>query len=520
MSQSPSDPVPVPNDPPDLPPVGSLWVESAPDLAPRSALDADATTDVAIVGGGIAGMTTALFCARAGLSVLVLEADRVGTGTTGHATVKVTAAHGTTYRTIADRHGVEAAATYASANRWGMDEIVRLVGQLGIGCDLERVAHCVYADTEEQVEIIDAEFEAERAAGLDVERVDTLDLPFEITAAIRNGDQAIFHPVKYVRGLADAVEAEGGRIVEGTRVTAVDGDDELVVLTDVGEVRAEHVVIATHAPIRDHGLLFSRYLPTMEYAIAVKTRDAVPSESYIYCTDPTRSMRWVDVEGERLLIVVGEGHKVGEEPGVPDPYTKLFEWTDARWGIERVVHRWCTHDLFGYDGLPIMGRFEGAEREYVLTAFGSWGMTNATAGAAIVRDAILGSEHEWASFFAPSGHHTKGGTVEALKENVKAVGSHLVGDRLRRHGGDVTELEPGSGDVFRMDGREVAVSRDEDGGLHAVSAICTHLRCIVSWNVSEGTWDCPCHGSRFGVDGEVISAPATEPLERVDLDLA
>jgi nitrite reductase/ring-hydroxylating ferredoxin subunit len=320
--------------------------------------------------------------------------------------------------------------------------------------------------------------------------------------------------VKYLRGLADGVEAAGGRIVEGTRVRSIDGG---VLRTDLGDVTAEHIVIATHAPIADEGALFSRYLPHMEYAIAVATRDPVPSESYIYCTDPTRSMRWVDVDGERLLILVGEGHKVGEDQPGDQPYVKLFDWVDDRWGVERVVHRWSTHDLYGYDGLPIMGRMEGTTDRYVLTAFGTWGFTNATAGAAMVRDAILGRENVWAETFAPGAHHVKGGVRETLKENVKAVGTHLVGDRLTPHGTDVDSLAPGEGGVFTRGAKQLAVSRAEDGSLTVLSATCTHMGCIVAWNASERTWDCPCHGSRFAPDGSVVSSPATTPLDPAEL---
>jgi Rieske Fe-S protein len=227
-------------------------------------------------------------------------------------------------------------------------------------------------------------------------------------------------------------------------------------------------------------------------------------------------MRWVDVEGERLLVIVGEGHKVGEEDVGQEPWIKLHDWVDTRWGVERVAYRWSTHDLYGYDALPIMGRMEGTTNRYVLTAFGTWGMTNATAGAAIVRDAITGAEHEWASTFAPSEHRFKGGFGDAVKENVKAVGGHLVGERLKGHRDDVGELSDGEGDVFDVDGREVAVCR-LDGSLRAVSAKCTHMGCIVGWNSGERTWDCPCHGSRFAPDGSVVSSPATAPLDPVDL---
>jgi nitrite reductase/ring-hydroxylating ferredoxin subunit len=258
----------------------------------------------------------------------------------------------------------------------------------------------------------------------------------------------------------------------------------------------------------------------MEYAIAVRTREPVPDDGYIYCTDPTRSFRPVDVDGERLLILVGEKHKVGEEDPGDEPWIKLADWAETRWGVERVTHRWSTHDLFGYDGLPIMGPMEGAESRYVLTAFGSWGMTNGTAGAAIVRDAIAGREHPWARVFSPGEHRFSGGLKEAVKENVKAVGTHLVADRLKPHRASIDELSSNEGAVVTIDGREVAVCRLDDGSLRAVSAVCTHLRCIVGWNSSERTWDCPCHGSRFATDGSVVSSPATAPLDPVELPSA
>jgi glycine/D-amino acid oxidase-like deaminating enzyme/nitrite reductase/ring-hydroxylating ferredoxin subunit len=500
-----------------------VWFDTAPDITERPRLEqAKTVVDVAVVGGGIAGLTCALFCARAGLSVMLLEADRIGHGSTGNATVKVTVGHGAIYSDLLDKHGPEAPRIYAEANQWGLDEIVRLASELDIDCDLATVAHCVYGDTQDQAERIEREIEAEHAAGLAPVRADNIDLPFPVTAALRLEGQRIFHPVKYVQGLADALEREGGRIVEHTRVAGVHAtsEDEELRTEDGYEVRATHSVIATHAPIADQGHLYSRTLPRAEYAIACRVRDDVPADSYIYVAEPTRSMRWLEVDGDRWLVVVGQGHKVGEpEDEDPEmPYRKLAAWADDRWGVEEVTHRWSTHDLFPYDGLPLMGRMELCDRRYVLTGFGGWGMTNATAGAAIVRDAILDIDHEWATLFAPSEHHAKGGIRQALAENVKAVASHLVGERLKPHIRELESLAPGEGVVVTTAGERAAVYRDPQGALHAVSATCTHLGCIVEWNGAETTWDCPCHGSRYGVDGEVISAPASEPLVPVDLE--
>ncbi|MGI8615385.1 MAG: FAD-dependent oxidoreductase [Actinomycetota bacterium] len=475
--------------------------------------------DIAVVGAGVAGLTTALLCSGTGRSVLVLEADRIGSGTTSQSTVKVTAGHGTKYAELVKRHGADAARTYAESNSWGLGEIVRLVEELEIDCDLERVDHCLWADSDEEVTTLREEMQAELDAGLTPELREEFGLPFPVASGFALPNQALFHPKKYLLGLARAVEGAGGRIVEGTRVEQVQKkSDSHVLVTPSGNVEAEQVVLASHAPITDDGLMFTRYVPRMEYAIAARVRAAVPTAAFISAGHPLRSLRAVESGGERLLIVVGEGHKVGEEEDTLAPYRALATWTDDRFGLEDVVYRWCTHDLWPVDGIPLMGRMEGIERRYVLTGFGAWGMTNATAGAAIIQALISGKTHPWEPLFAPSRHHVRGGVATFATENIKAVAGHLIGDRLRSLPSDPRNLGPDEAGIFRVSGERVAAYRDTEGKLCAVSAVCTHVRCVVAWNPAERTWDCPCHGSRFAVQGDVISGPATKSLKAIRVE--
>jgi len=497
----------------------SIWQSTVPDGEPRPSLDGDERVDVAIVGAGIAGLTTALLCARTGRSVLVLEGDRIGCGTTSHSTVKVTAGHGTKYSGLARDHGADAARTYAEANLWGLAQILRFVDEFEIDCDLEPVDHCVWAESDGEATTLREEMRAELDAGLAPVGGDELGLPFPVAAAFALEDQALFHPKKYLLGLADGLERSGGRIVESTRVHRVEERGSSHVLeTGSGNVEAAHVVLASHAPITDNGLMFTRYVPRMEYAIAARVKAEVPLHAFISAGHPLRSLRPFGSGGDRLLIVVGEGHKVGEKRDTVEPYRTLAAWTDERFGVQEIVHRWCTHDLWPVDGIPLMGRMEGTERRYVLTGLGGWGMTNATAGAAIVQASIQGESHHWEQLFAPSKHHVRGGATTFVKENVKAVAGHLIGDRLRSHPSQPRDLAPGESGLFQMEGKRVAAYRDGDGTLSAVSAVCTHVGCILAWNPAERTWDCPCHGSRFDIHGRVVSAPATDPLDQIELD--
>jgi glycine/D-amino acid oxidase-like deaminating enzyme/nitrite reductase/ring-hydroxylating ferredoxin subunit len=496
----------------------SLWTATAP-VTSYAPLDRDLDLDVAVVGGGIAGLTTAWMLTHAGLNVAVLEADRVAAGASANSTVKVTSGHTLRYSELERLHNAEAARVYAESNQAAVEEIKRLTADLGIDCDLEPRRHIVCAETREERAAVEAEVDAERRAGLPAVFEKRTDLPFPVTGCLVLDGQAQFHPRKYLLGLAVAFVKAGGAIFEQTRVMDVDDGDPCIVKVDGGEVRAKDVVVATHFPIANRGLLFAKMAPVQEYAVAGPIDPSrSPTDMYISAGSGGWSLRTADVDGERLLIAVGEKHKVGEGANTAEHFDALARWTNERFSVSDIRYRWTTHDLWPVDRLPYIGRIgRGTDHVHVATGFGGWGMTNGTVAGLVLRDAITGRRNEWSDLYDPVRRDITKGLGTFLRENLK-VASHWVGDRLTADTGGIDELGAGEAAILLGDhGEHIAAYRDASDSVHAVSATCTHLGCIVRWNGAERTWDCPCHGSRFDVDGAVISAPAVRPLERKEL---
>ena len=496
----------------------SVWNATAPSTS-YAPLDRDLDLDVAVVGGGVAGLTTAWMLARAGLNVAVLEADRIAAGASANSTVKVTSGHVLRYSELERLHNEETARLYAESNQAAVEEIERHVADLSIDCDFERRRHVICAETQEEREAVEAEVAAERRAGLPAVFEGTTDLPFPVTGCLVLDGQAQFHPRKYLLGLAVAFVKAGGAIFEQTRVMDVDDGEPCIVTVDTGEVRAKDVVVATHFPIANRGLLFAKMTPVQEYAVAGTIDPSrSPADMYISAGSGGWSLRSADVDGRRLLIVVGEKHKVGEGGDTAEHYDALARWAQERFSVSDIRYRWTTHDLWPVDRLPYIGRIgRGMDHVHVATGFSAWGMTNGTVAGFVLRDAITGRRNEWAEIYDPVRRDITRGMGTFLRENMK-VASHWIGDRLTAETGEIDGLAAGEAAVLLGDhGEHIAAYRDESNAVHAVSAACTHLGCIVRWNGAERTWDCPCHGSRFDIDGGVVSAPAVRRLETKEL---
>jgi glycine/D-amino acid oxidase-like deaminating enzyme/nitrite reductase/ring-hydroxylating ferredoxin subunit len=493
----------------------SLWVETTPETS-YGALADGLEVDVAVVGAGIAGITTALQLKRAGKTVALLDAKRILHGATGYTTAKVTAAHSTTYSSIAKKFGVEGARIYAEANNEALEFIARTAEERAIDCELERRANYVYAESPQERSQIEAEVAAAREAGLAAELVEETPLPYAVECAFRLDGQAQFHPRKYLLPLAQEIAGDGGHVLEETRVTHVEGSGPVTVRTDRGTLRAGDVVLATHLPILDRGLFFAKAHPHRSYAVAARiSPEQDPDGMYINIGSTTRSIRTARDDGGLLLLLGGEGHKPGADPDTPARYRALEEFGRRHWATESFPYRWSTQDYSPVDGVPYVGRVRRREEHvYVATGFKKWGMTNGTAAGLILADLILGRPNPWAQLFDAKRLKPLASAPKFVHENL-SVARHFFGDRLNR-GDDagVDSLAPGEGRLVALGGRKTAAYRDEAGTLHALSPVCTHMGCHVNWNPAERSWDCPCHGSRFSGEGTVIQGPATKDLER------
>ena len=489
-------------------------MDSAPS-APYAGLDQDLAVDVAVVGGGIAGLCTAWELAKSGRQVAVLEAGRIAAGVTGNTTAKVTALHTLIYDSLAQKHGPQTAAMYARSQQDAIEHIVATVAALGIDCDLERLPAYTYTGQQDQVEKIRAEAEAAARAGLAASFVTETGLPFPVAAAVRVDEQAQFHPRRYLLAIAQAITANGGQIFEHTRITGLDEGTPCRLTTETGTtVTAADVVVATHYPVFDRAMLFTRLVPHRELVIAAPVpASADPAGMYITPDGNTRSVRTSPYAGgQRLLIVTGESFTPGEGD-VTSRYEALRAWARDRFGVTEPAYRWAAQDNRTSDQIPYIGPLHaGAEHTWVAAGFGGWGMTNAVVASRLIAESLAGRPPQWAGIYDPRRLKVLAEAGPVLKAQAQVV-KHFVGDRLRRAPvGTPAELAPGQAAVMRVQGERCAVYRDQDGTLHAVSATCTHLGCLVAFNDAETAWECPCHGSRFAVDGTVIQGPANRPL--------
>ena len=490
----------------------SIWLATGDDAPAFPALDRDVRVDVAIVGGGIAGVTTALLLKRLGATVAVVEREAVAKGATGYTTAKITALQGTRLSSIRSKHGTEGAAAYAGATVDAVARIVALVAEEGIECDLERRDAFTYAGDEREVAAVEREAEAAREAGLPVEVTTETGLPWEVPGAVRLAGQAQFHPVRYTRGLARRVEGDGSHVFERTHVTNVHEGAPCRVATAGGAtVTAERVVVATNYPLLDRGLFFARLEPTRSYCVALPVAGDVPQGMLITAGQPTRSLRTFHDH----LIVGGEGHQTGAADARPERYEALVEFGERHFPVgPGTAYRWSTQDGMPVDSLPYIGPYTpGSKRLYVAAGFMKWGMTSATIAATLLSDLMADRDNPYAGHFDPNRISLRG-LPGAAKLNLHA-GQEFVGERLRpAEASSAGEVPAGEARVVRSGVGKIGVFRDEDGGVHGVSLRCPHLGCLVRFNDAERSWDCPCHGSRFDVDGAVLAGPATQPLER------
>ncbi|WP_329394927.1 FAD-dependent oxidoreductase [Streptomyces melanogenes] len=496
---------------------GSYWIETAPGT-PYPPLDVDDEADVVVVGAGIAGLSAGRELARAGRSVVVIDAGRIAQGVTGHTTAKLTALHTLAYDRLLRTRGAEAARMYARSQTDAVEHAAHLVDELGIDCDWERVPAYTYLCDTNRTGELRAEAEAARAAGLPAEFVAETGLPYPVAGAVRLADQAQFHPRKYLLALADDLRTHGGQIYEYTAAVGLEEGEPCRVTTNTGAtVTARDVVVATHYPIFDRALLFTRLATHRELVVAAPiAADRDPQGMYITPELNTRSVRTATAPGEdgqRLLIVTGESFTPGADD-TPARFDRLAEWAQQHFPGITVTHRWAAQDTDPTDQVPLVGRLHpGASHTYVATGFGGWGMSGGIMAGRLLTALITDERLPWSDLYDPTRILSTVRQAPAFLRHQAKVARHFVGDRLRPpQVGGVSDIEPGSGAVVRVDGERCAVYRDERGEAHAVSARCTHLGCLVAFNSAERTWECPCHGSRFDTDGKVVQGPATRPL--------
>jgi glycine/D-amino acid oxidase-like deaminating enzyme/nitrite reductase/ring-hydroxylating ferredoxin subunit len=510
----------------------SLWMSTA-DLPSYPPLKANTQTDVCIVGAGIAGLSVAYHLTKAGKKVVVLDDGPVAGGETSRTTAHLVSAFDDRYHNAERMHGERGAHLVADSHAAAVNTIEHNVKLESIDCGFERVEGYLYSgdDTmnrdEQRAELV-KELEALHRAGIvDARLIDRAPVSFETGPCIVFPQQAQFHPLKYLAGLLRAIEAGGGRVFCNSYVEEVkDGAPSTVKTRDGFTVTCEAVVVATNTPFNDWVTMHTKQAAYRTYVIgAIVPRESVPRILLWDDLDPYHYVRvagaaFADEEND-ILIVGGEDQKTGqyEDADQEDRFTSLEEWTRQRFPtVKEIAYRWSGQVMEPVDGLAFIGRNPKEENVYIVTGDSGNGMTHGAIAGLLLTDLILGRENPWARVYDPT-RITLAATPTFLKENLNVAAQYA--DWVRP--GEVESVEQiarGTGAVVRRGRTLVAAFRADDGTVTERSAVCTHLGCIVRWNDTERSWDCPCHGSRFTPSGEVLNGPAMSGLATLEPEVA
>lgn len=490
----------------------SYWLDSTSETN-YPTLKENIEVDIAIIGGGITGITTAYLLKNEGVKIALLEADRISQGTTGHTTSFVTSQHNIIYNNLINSRGIEIAKQYADANENAIDFIEKLVNKYNIDCDFYRLPAYVYTTNEGDIESFKEEVEAAKILGINAKFVEGLDLPVSVKGAVCFENQAQFHPRKYLLKIAEIINSDNNIIYEHTRIVDIEHDNLYTLITDTGlKVKAKKVVLASHFPFYDGlGLYFAKLRPQMSYVITAKIKDQLPTGTFVEGRESGWYFRSQNYKDGQMIIIGGQDHKTAHGHDMKEHYFNLKKFAEDTFNIEEFLYVWATQDYMTLDDIPYVGRLtSSSENIYVATGYGEWGMTNGTAAAGIIRDLIIKKESPYEEVYNPSRDISAKAVKNVVKENYD-VAKQLIKGKLKV-GEYAIDLKNDDGKVIEIHGERYGAYRDKNGKLHLVDITCTHLGCELRWNSAEKSWDCPCHGSRFTFEGDIIEGPAVTRL--------
>ena len=500
------------------------WTDNTP--APRfSALKDDIAVDVLVIGGGITGITAAYLIKRAGLTVALVERNRCVEAETAHTTAHLTAVTDSPLSELVKNFGRDHAQALWDAGYAAIDTIDRLVWREQIKCQFEWVPGYLFNparsedDAAKATKELEAEAELANELGFDADFVD--EVPIFHRPGVRFANQAKFHPRKYLLALLRLIPGKGSYVYESTNIEEIEGSPITATTTEEHRIHCGHVLVATHVPLLGKTnllsgtLLQSKLAPYTSYALGgwVK-RGAVPEALYWDTGDPYDYLRVDRRHDHDYVIFGGEDHKTGQVEQTTECYSRLEKRLKALLPDVSVTHRWSGQVIETHDGLPYIG--ETSARQYIATGFAGNGMTFGTLSAMMFVDYVTGVSNPWKDLFDPGRTKVLAGAWDYLKEN-SDYAYYMVRDRFAGGGGKtLRNVARGTGEVLDVDGQPAAVYRGLDSKITVRSAVCTHMGCYVHWNDAERTWDCPCHGSRFKTNGDLIAGPAESPLAELN----
>lgn len=486
-----------------------------------SPLKIDTETDVAIVGGGITGITTAYLLSKRGFKVAIIEAGNLLNGTTGHTTAKVTAQHGLIYDEFIQHMGEEKAKLYYEANNDALNFVRQTSKELKMNCDFSDEDSYMYAISDEYARKIHKEFDAYQKLGIHSEFVDDIPLPIDVKGAVIMKSQGQYHPLNYLKALVDEIIKAGGEIYEQT--TAIDIDETTpkpTIITRNGHrVACQFAIACSHFPFVDKkGFYFARLHAERSYILAVRAKLDYPGGMFYSADSPTRSLRYTPMNGEKLILISGDGHKTGQGKSTYKHYQALEEFGEEVLGIEEIKYRWSAQDLYTLDKVPYVGPITSNKTNILIaTGYRKWGMTNGTAAAHLLADLVAEKSNPYEELYSPSRFYADPSIKKFLKQNID-VAAHLIEGKIDIADKRVEDIGNDEGSIVMINGKRAGCYKDADGNINLVDTTCTHMGCEVEWNSGDRSWDCPCHGSRYDIGGDVIEGPAKKALKKVDFN--
>ncbi|MDR3678656.1 MAG: FAD-dependent oxidoreductase [Flavipsychrobacter sp.] len=496
----------------------SLWQFTMPEYVPKHAHLPTTPIDVVVVGGGITGLATALALQKGGKKCALLESHNIGFGTTGGTTAHLNTFFDTTYAQVADRFGAESAKLLLQAAEQALALIKGNIDTYQIDCEFEYKDAYLFAQNDDEIRQLEDLTDGAERAGLQMPYTGQLPvtLSFERAAVVSN--QAQFHPAKYIYGLAKAFEEAGGVLLQHCMVQSFEEKELIELQTALGSLKTKQLIWATHIPSGINVFSF-RCAPYRSYAIAVQVAPQQYPKALVYdLQDPYHYYRTQIVNGEPYLIFGGEDHKTGHDEHAADHFTNLEAYLRQYFDVQQVCFRWSSQYFEPTDGLAYIGHMPGhSENVFVATGFGGNGMTYSHIAANLFSDVILKGRSQYSEVFNPARLKPVTGFSNFIKENADVV-KEFIGKRMSvQKIGSLAAIAKGEGRVVSYEGETVALYRNMNDELHAIDPVCKHAGCIVQWNNAEKTWDCPCHGARYSIEGTLLTGPATKDLEVVKL---
>src|SRR5688572_5459986 len=496
----------------------SLWQTTTNPYQSPTRDFSEAVFDIAIVGGGITGVSLGLQLQKQGKKCIILEAKTLCFGTTGGTTAHINNIMDNPYPKIISDFGKEGGQLVARAATEAIALIESNILEYGIDCGFEKTSAFLFSQDDKQTDELNDIHDGCNNVGIETRFANSIPVPINFRKALEIPGQGKFHPTRYVQGLAKAFEALGGVIVEECRVVDIEEGDIISIQTTQEDFKAGALVYATHIP-PGINLLHLRCSPYRSYAMSIKLQGGeYPSALSYDMYDPYHYYRTQVIDGEQYLIVGGEDHRTGENANTNKSFLQLESHIRAHFNVAEITHRWSSQYYEPVDGLPYIGKLPGArENVFVATGFGGNGMPYSHVAVLELTSLIVGGVSRYNDLFSPGRIKPVAGFTQFVKHNTDVVaqfvGKWFATEKLE----ELSSLAPDEGKVVKLKNETMALYKDSTGQLHAVNPACTHMKCSVAWNASEKSWDCPCHGARYSIDGEVLNGPADANLELIEL---